>query len=418
MLASKRRTALSVPILLAVALAGAVAACAGSSSDSTPPAPHVTFSSFQAASLVIGQPGFTTNDYVSVATTTVNGPYGDPVLVDGILFVPDYSDNRVLAFNGIPTSNGAAASFVLGQTDLVSDGSGISSTAISGPQTLVGSGGKLFLDEYDNDRVLIWNTIPTHSGAPADVVVGQPSFTLDASVCTSASLRIPESIHVVAGKLLVADSGHNRVLVWNSIPTTNGVPADLVLGQQDMVSCGANDPDGISSATSAVTASTMYHPSGIWSDGTRLVVADPDNNRVLVWTSFPTANGQPANLVLGQTSFSGDVANDPATVGTTAGMNYPYFLDSNGAQLFVADSSNNRVLVWNTFPTTNGARADVVLGHSSLTAIQSNDDDEDGTADANPSARTFDFPAGVKLIGTRLFVADEGNNRYLVFDSH
>jgi hypothetical protein len=99
-------------------------------------------------------------------------------------------------------------------------------------------------------------------------------------------------------------------------------------------------------------------------------------------------------------------------------MDYPYFLDSNGSQLFVADSNNNRVLVWNAFPTTNGARADVVLGHSSLTATKWNDDDEDGTSDAHPSARTLDFPAGVKLIGTQLFVADEGNNRYLVFNGH
>jgi hypothetical protein len=289
---------------------------------------------------------------------------------------------------------------------------------MNGPQTVVASGGKLLLSEYGNDRILVWNTIPTHSGAPADVVVGQSGFGVDVTTCNTTTLSGPESIHVVAGKLLVSDSSHNRVLVWNTIPTTSGVPADLVLGQQDFVSCAANDPNGASSTTIAVTASTMDYPAGIWSDGTRLVVADANNNRVLVWTTFPTTNGQPANLVLGQTSFTGDVANDPATVGTTAGMDYPYFLDSNGSQLFVADSNNNRVLVWNAFPTTNGAGADVVLGHSSLTATKWNDDDEDGTSDAHPSARTLDFPAGVKLIGTQLFVADEGNNRYLVFNGH
>ena len=31
--------------------------------------------------------------------------------------------------------------------------------------------------DTDNNRVLIWSTIPTSNGVPADVVVGQPDFT-------------------------------------------------------------------------------------------------------------------------------------------------------------------------------------------------------------------------------------------------
>jgi hypothetical protein len=32
----------------------------------------------------------------------------------------------------------------------------------------------------------------------------------------------------------VADLGNNRVLIWNSIPTTNQKAADVVVGQKDM----------------------------------------------------------------------------------------------------------------------------------------------------------------------------------------
>ena len=32
---------------------------------------------------------------------------------------------------------------------------------------------------------------------------------------------------------MVADTDNNRVLIWNSIPTTNGANADLVLGQDN-----------------------------------------------------------------------------------------------------------------------------------------------------------------------------------------
>src|SRR5690606_38175173 len=52
------------------------------------------------------------------------------------------------------------------------------------------------------------------------------------------------------------------------------------------------------------SASTLSSPRGLDSDGTRLLVADTLNNRVLAWTAFPTRLGQPADAVLGQPSFS------------------------------------------------------------------------------------------------------------------
>jgi len=33
---------------------------------------------------------------------------------------------------------------------------------------------------------------------------------------------------------MVADTQNNRVLIWNSIPTQNNQPADLVLGQPNL----------------------------------------------------------------------------------------------------------------------------------------------------------------------------------------
>jgi hypothetical protein len=45
------------------------------------------------------------------------------------------------------------------------------------------------------------------------------------------------------------------------------------------------------------------HPSGIASDGSRLLLADRNNNRVLVWNRLPAAN-DPPDLVLGQPDFS------------------------------------------------------------------------------------------------------------------
>ena len=45
------------------------------------------------------------------------------------------------------------------------------------------------------------------------------------------SFRAPQGVWVQNGKLFVADTGNNRVMIWNSIPSKNNQPADLVLGQ-------------------------------------------------------------------------------------------------------------------------------------------------------------------------------------------
>ena len=53
-----------------------------------------------------------------------------------------------------------------------------------------------------------------------------------------------------------------------------------------------------------VSASSMDTPKGVFSNGTKLFVADTGNHRVLIWNTIPTANGQAASLVLGQTSMT------------------------------------------------------------------------------------------------------------------
>ena len=44
----------------------------------------------------------------------------------------------------------------------------------------------------------------------------------------------------MAFALFVTDLGYNRVLIWNSIPTSNGAAADVAIGQPDLVSSIAN----------------------------------------------------------------------------------------------------------------------------------------------------------------------------------
>ncbi len=269
--------------------------------------PFLTFTDFQNASVVIGQPDMTSNAAPATPTAALVGdPYGNPALVNGALYLPDYDLNRVLGFsNGIPTSNGASADFVLGQANLTSSTSSATADGMSGPQTVVSASGKLLVDGYGNSRVLIWNTIPTSTQVPADLVVGQPGFGSSSSACTATGLNEPESIFTVNGKLIVADSNNNRVLIYNSIPTSNGATPDIVLGQSSLTSCYTNA--GAGSDSTNATAATLDYPSDVWSDGTRLIVADRDNNRVLIWNTFPTSDSQPADVVVGQSTMTGNI---------------------------------------------------------------------------------------------------------------
>ena len=103
------------------------------------------------------------------------------------------------------------------------------------------------------------------------------------------SLRGPQGVWIQNGKLFVADTQNHRVLIWNSIPTQNRQPADVVLGQANFNV--AVQPD-LTKATSDAHANTLLNPVSVSSDGTRLYVADLGNNRVLIWNSIPTTNQQ------------------------------------------------------------------------------------------------------------------------------
>jgi len=375
-----------------------------------PPPTRLALATFQPATTVVGQPDFVSN----TPTTTQSGIgdlYGDAGLVDGVFYAPDYGNNRVLGYlNGIPSSNGASADFVLGQPDFTSSTGGSAADGLAGPESVFGAAGKLFVTDYKNNRVLIWNTRPKTTQVAANVVVGQSAFGMSASTCTASGMQDPESGTATSGKLIVADSHNNRVLIYNSIPTTNGAPADIVLGQNSFTTCAADDDNQDGVADTAPTARTLNYPTGVWTDGTRLIVADVSNNRVLIWNSFPTHNFQPADVVIGQP----DMVTATSAAGAS-GMYHPYFLTSNGLQLFVADVLNERVLVFDTIPTSNGASANEVLGQSDFTHVTENDDNQDGSPDATPTARTMYDPEGMLVTSNALVVTDGSNDRYLVF---
>jgi hypothetical protein len=158
-------------------------------------------------------------------------------------------------------------------------------------------------------------------------------------------------------------------------------------------------------ANSQPSARTLNFPGGLWSDGNRLAVADTANNRVLIWDHFPEHDFAPAAIVLGQQSFTEQTPNDSDPSAQTS--DFPLAVASNGVQFAVADSGNHRVLVWNAFPSSSGQPADVVLGHSGM----------ESESLSPPTATTLASPSGIAFGRTQLIVSDTANNRVLVFRS-
>jgi uncharacterized protein (TIGR03437 family) len=142
------------------------------------------------------------------------------------------------------------------------------------------------------------------------------------------------------GNLWVADRGNGRVLRFPAPFSQTGPPvADLVLGQSSFTS-KTTDP----------TQSTMAAPYGlaITVNGF-LLASDQAHNRILV---FQPANGvfqsgQAAAKVIGQADFRSSVAGSGA-----ASLSAPHHIAVDTSSLvYVADSGNNRVLIFSSVDT-------------------------------------------------------------------
>jgi len=356
---------------------------------------------------VLGQANFTSND----ATTTATGLYHPVRLTyDSAgqrLFVADYNNNRVVVYNVASITNGEAAVAVLGQSTLTTGGAAVTSTGLYSPVELTydSAGQRLFVADSLNNRVVVYDVASITNGEAAEAVLGQSTFITRAEATTSTGLYGPSGLtYDSAGqKLFVADFWNNRVVVYNVASITNGEAAVSVLGQSNFTSAG-----------NATTSTRLYSPVGLTYDsaGQKLFVADSLNNRVVVYNVASITNGEAAVAVLGQSTFITRANNTTAT-----GLDGPAALtyDSGGQRLFVSDCGNHRVVVYNVTSITNGEAAVDELGQF--------DDSENvsfikNVPNGKPTNQGF-WNLRFSVLDTeghRLFVSDIDNNRVLVFD--
>jgi uncharacterized protein (TIGR03437 family) len=155
-----------------------------------------------------------------------------------------------------------------------------------------------------------------------------------------------------------------------------------------------------------------------------IYVSDFGNNRILAWknaTGF--TNGQPADLIIGQTDPYSTAALGPGSTSPATGMFGPTGLavDKNG-NLYVADSGNNRIL---RFPqpfnqTSQRITPDLVLGQPSFSSRNPNYTgavSATGISLASANGSSV-LTAGIAIDASgNLWFTDAGNRRVLEYQA-
>ena len=192
------------------------------------------------------------------------------------------------------------------------------------PSGLASNGRNLVLVDRGNNRILVWNTAPTSPTTLPDFVLCQTSMTSTASGTSLAQCNWPSDAVVTAdGKLLVADSDNHRILVWNTFPTASGQAASFAM------SFGAG-----------------AWPWGVWSNGTKVAATLTERGQIKIWNTFPTTGTEEADVTI--------------TGNTTNCLGTPRGIVSNGTALITGDHNgkcaNNSVAhVFATWPTSSSA---------------------------------------------------------------
>ncbi len=237
--------------------------------------------------------------------------------------------------------NGQAARAVLGQPSFTSRDQGIKITSMSV------SHGRLYAADashhvltFDISKLPdVRDDFSNRQSNGCSVCGFTPTSIVNQSVMTGVA-----AVSVWGRMAAIADSANHRVLIWRD--STSSRP-DVVLGQ--------------TSDASAVGPGTLVDPVSVALDGKRVFVGDASLHRVLVWNSLPTSGDQPADAVLGQPDLTTANASDPPQPDS---ISVPAALVSDGNNLFVADSSNRRILVFS--PGDTRLTADAVVNSASL----------------------------------------------------
>jgi len=306
-------------------------------------------------------------------------------------------------------TDGQAAEYVLGQPDFTTSSSGLSATKqYAAADVLVDElNSRTYVVDRDNHRVLVYETSSISNGEAAIAVLGAPDLTTPGNGTSDVLLRRPVglALDVTGNRLFVSDDGNHRVVVFDVATVTTGEAAIHVLGQNDFTSSSTNK-GGVEGVEGS-----LARPQGLAYDNANslLYVADTSNSRVVVFDVTSITNGENAIAVLGQA----DLVGTDSTTASISRLDSPrdVSLDNANDLLYVSDSGNHRIMVFDIATIVDGEDAVALLGQGIFTGESANKGWVTSSSSlSTPEAINFDD------VNNYLFVSDLQNNRVLVFD--
>jgi len=337
-------------------------------------------------------------------------------------------------------TNGQSADMMLGGFGFDNSGGALQ---FNHPGQVSTDGTHVVLADTWNNRVLLWNSVPSSNNVPPDIVLGQPNFGTNNPGSALNQMNWPISASIAGGKLVVADTYNNRILVWNSLPTKNDQPADFQI-------VGAYQYGPILGNSSL---RDIKWPWGVWTDGQKMAVTNTVGGLILIWNTFPTQTNQSADIYIygggigtprtitsdGTHLIIGDhnaclqnsqlqattyyqLTCSAATVGSTwfwrsfpthdnqlpdFYMNEP---SGGGAWMTGQFTSDGRLLLmgtilyeWNAFPINGSVAPNLQVGSWLIPG--------------QVAKYTFIYPFSLAIVGPKVLVSENQGNKILVFNS-
>ncbi len=345
------------------------------------------------------------------------------------LFVTDGGNNRILVFDVHPDrlENDPDAFAVIGQPDFDSREPGIGADSLSRPGSVAldRANHRLFVSDGGNNRIVVFDVHPDRfeSSPDAVAVLGQADFDSRAPRASDTQIG-PGSLSYdgATGRLMLTDSGNNRILVYDVAPDsmTNFPEPIGIIGQPDYDTVTEDrltfSPELARSKTfgpritgGSISADNqlLYVSEGYWA-GNRVGIFDISGE------GDSLSGGRMVDVVGhidddGGPSFTARAANDRIDDRS----HYPraVALDPVDHRLFTIDQYNHRVMVWQLDPRNQ------LLDREAIAVIGQPGFGSDTIP--GPTSRTFRIPGAVAYDPGQklLFVGDGYYNRVLVFDA-
>jgi sugar lactone lactonase YvrE len=319
--------------------------------------------SSQAGTGTLLLPGLLINPY----QITTHGRY---------LYVADMGSNNIrrveIATQIMTTFAGDAA----GASGVRNDGGTSSEARFNSPRGVTTDGTHLYIADYANHAI---RRITISSGLVESYAgtLGATAGATEAAAGSAALFNGPSGITTDGVNLYVADTTNNKIRKIVIASTDGERAVSTISGLTGAVgTAGWLDGSGANALFSG--------PQGIATDGTNLYIADTGNNRI---RQVRISDGQTSTL-----AGSGAVGSIDAEIGTNATFYGPSGITTDGAYLYVADSTNNKI-----------RKVQIASPHAVTTIAGS------GNAASTNGVGTdasFYGPKGITTDGLNIFVSD------------